>query len=156
MPLTPFHLAITVSDLARARYFYGELLGCAEGRSAETWVDFDFFGHQLVCHLKHAEPQDAEYAKTQDTPASSSFAVKNQVDGHGVPVPHFGVILEMPEWQALADKLQTAGQDFIIAPYLRFQGQVGEQATMFFLDPDGHALEFKGFQDIASELFARD
>ena len=139
--LTPFHLAIPVSDLAAARAFYGELLGCAEGRSAADWVDFDFFGHQLVCHLA--------------TGAGPAPAHSNPVDGHNVPVPHFGMVLEMPDWEALARRLKGAGVRFVIEPYVRFRGQSGEQATMFLHDPSGNALEFKSFRDIAGQLFAR-
>ena len=139
--LTPFHLAIPVRDLASARAFYGELLGCAEGRSSDEWVDFDFFGHQLVCHLV-AEPGGKKPAH-------------NPVDGHDVPVPHFGMVLEMPQWESLAARLSTAGVAFVIEPHLRFKGQPGEQATMFLTDPSGNALEFKSFRDIAGQLFAR-
>ena len=136
--LTPFHLAIPVHDLTAARAFYGDLLGCSEGRSAEHWVDFNLRGHQLVCHVTDI-----------DRPARS-----NPVDGHDVPVPHFGVVLHMGDWEALASKLQAAAIDFIIEPYTRFKGEPGEQATMFFLDPSGNALEFKAFQDIEGQLFA--
>lgn len=136
----PFHLAIPVHDLAQCRAFYGDLLGCPEGRSDEQWVDFDFFGHQLVCHVDPTLPDTSE-------------AHTNAVDGHAVPVPHFGVVLEMEEWKALAGKLEDAGVDFLIEPYVRFEGEPGEQATMFFLDPNGHALEFKAFRDIEAELF---
>jgi len=139
--LTPFHLAIPVRDLAEARAFYGELFGCPEGRSAANWVDFDFFGHQLVCHV--AEPAAA-------LPLHS-----NPVDGHDVPVPHFGMVLEMPDWEALAARLRGAGVRFVIEPQLRFRGQASEQATMFLHDPSGNALEFKSFRDIAGQLFAR-
>jgi len=139
--LTPFHLAIPVRDLAAARAFYGELLGCAEGRSAADWVDFDFFGHQLVCH--------AVANADGDRPAHSP------VDGHDGPVPHFGMVLEMPDWEALAARLKHAGVAFVIEPYVRFRGQAGEQATMFLTDPSGNALEFKAFRDIAGQLFAR-
>ncbi|HEU4517780.1 MAG TPA: VOC family protein [Steroidobacteraceae bacterium] len=138
--LTPFHLAITVRDLASARAFYGQLLGCAEGRSAEEWVDFDFFGHQLVCHV---------------SPGAAGSAGHNPVDGHDVPVPHFGMVLEMGDWEALAAQLQDAGVEFVIEPCIRFKGQPGEQATMFLTDPSGNALEFKAFRDIAGQLFAR-
>ena len=138
--LTPFHLAITVRDLASARAFYGELLGCAEGRSAEEWVDFDFFGHQLVCHV---------------VPGAAGGAGHNPVDGHNVPVPHFGMVLEMRDWEALAAQLKAAGTAFVIEPCMRFKGQPGEQATMFLTDPSGNALEFKAFRDIAGQLFAR-
>lgn len=143
MQLDPFHLAFQVRDIAEARAFYGDLLGCSEGRSAETWVDFNFFGHQVVCHLNPDIGPDGGIA-----------AHVNPVDGHGVPVPHFGVVLTMDRWQALADRLREQEIEFIIEPYIRFQGQPGEQATMFFLDPSGNALEFKAFKDIESQLFA--
>ena len=141
--MTPFHLAIPVQDLRSARLFYGELLGCAEGRSSGEWVDFNFFGHQLVCHV---------------VPPAGGAAVRagsNPVDGHDVPVPHFGLVLEMPDWDALAERLKSAGQRFVIEPHVRFRGQPGEQATMFLTDPSGNALEFKAFRDIAGQLFAR-
>jgi len=138
-PVPPFHLAIAVNDLAAARAFYGGLLGCEEGRSAATWVDFNLFGHQLVTHL---------------APESRRTAHHNLVDGHGVPVPHFGLVLAMAEWQALATRLVEAGVAFQIAPHIRFAGKPGEQATMFFRDPAGNALEFKAFADIG-RLFAR-
>ena len=138
--LTPFHLAIPVHDVAAARAFYGGLLGCPEGRSAERWIDFDLFGHQLVCH--------------QVDGAAPRIAGGNAVDGHDVPVPHFGVVLEMDDWQALADRLRAAGVEFVIEPHVRFVGQPGEQATLFFLDPSGNALEFKAFADIEGQLFA--
>lgn len=140
--MTPFHLAIPVRDLRGARAFYGELLGCAEGRSAEEWVDFNFFGHQLVCHVVNPAGCDPR-------------AGSNPVDGHDVPVPHFGLVLEMPDWEALAARLKTAGQRFVIEPHVRFRGKQGEQATMFLTDPSGNALEFKAFRDIAGQLFAR-
>ena len=140
MALRPFHLAFPVRDLAETRAFYGGLLGCAEGRSADTWIDFDFFGHQIVAHLMVS-------AKSPDTGA-------NLVDGHEVPVPHFGVVLAMADWRALADRLRAAGVAFDIAPHVRFEGQVGEQATMFFRDPSGNALEFKAFDDLG-QLFAK-
>ena len=130
----PFHLAFPVHDLAAARAFYGELLGCAEGRSSAQWVDFDFFGHQIVAHL---------------APTARAADYHNPVDGKDVPVPHFGVVLTMVDWQALADRLSAAGISFGIAPHIRFAGQVGEQATMFFRDPSGNALEFKAFADDA-------
>ena len=133
-----FHLAFPVRDLAEARAFYGGLLGCAEGRSSPEWVDFDFHGHQIVAHL---------------APATESVAT-NPVDGEDVPVRHFGVILDLGSWRALADRLEAAGVDFIIPPQVRFQGQPGEQATLFFLDPSGNALEFKAFADDAM-VFAR-
>ena len=139
--MTPFHLAIPVRDLAAARAFYGGLLGCPEGRSCDEWVDFDFFGHQLVCH------------SVRDTAAEAP--AQNAVDGHDVPVPHFGMVLEMPDWEALAARLKRAGVDFAIEPHVRFRGLPGEQATMFLTDPSGNALEFKAFRDIAGQLFAR-
>ena len=126
----PFHLAFPVRDIAEARRFYGELLGCAEGRSTENWVDFDFYGHQLVAHLA---PEECGHKST------------SAVDDHDVPVKHFGVILTIPDWKALAAKLTAAGIKFVIEPYVRFEGEVGEQHTMFFLDPSGNALEFKAF-----------
>jgi extradiol dioxygenase family protein len=137
--LTPFHIAFPVDDLAKARDFYGGLLGCPEGRSSDAWIDFDLFGHQIVAHL---------------APAKADRPHHNPVDGHDVPVPHFGVVLTMEAWQALADRLTAAGVSFVIAPHVRFKGQVGEQATMFFLDPAGNALEFKAFADMG-QLFAR-
>ena len=139
MPRPPFHLAFPVHDLAAARGFYGGLLGCAEGRSAAEWVDFDFFGHQIVAHL---------------APAGAGAVAANQVDGHGVPVRHFGVVLPMEEWQAAADRLTRAGVAFTMAPTLRFQGQPGEQATLFFEDPSGNAIELKAFADLG-QMFAR-
>lgn len=141
--MTPFHLAIPVQDLRSARRFYGELLGCAEGRSSGDWVDFNFFGHQLVCHVV---PSDGGTARR---------AGSNPVDGHDVPVPHFGLVLEMADWEALAERLRSAGQRFVIEPHVRFRGQPGEQATMFLTDPSGNALEFKAFRDVAGQLFAR-
>jgi extradiol dioxygenase family protein len=137
--LNPFHLAFPVHDLAAARQFYGELLGCPEGRSSETWIDFDLFGHQIVAHLAPVKMPKADF---------------NPVDGHDVPVPHFGVVLDMQSWKALAEKLTAAGVDFVIRPYTRFEGEVGEQATMFLLDPSANALEFKAFKDM-SQLFAK-
>lgn len=137
--LSPFHLAFPVTSLERARSFYGGLLGCPEGRSSPEWVDFDFFGHQIVAHLS---PDEAGHRAT------------SAVDGHQVPVRHFGVVLTMPEWETLAERLRAAGTRFVIEPYVRFKGQVGEQATMFFLDPSGNALELKAFADI-SMLFAK-
>mgnify|MGYP003700292483 CR=1 FL=1 len=137
--LQPFHLAIKVDDLDAARAFYGDLLGCAEGRSADTWVDFDLYGHQLVCHL---------------APGAGDGVHHNPVDGDQVPVPHFGVVLSMADWESLAERLRTAGVRFVIEPHVRFRGEPGEQATLFFLDPAGNALEFKAFADIG-QLFAR-
>ncbi|WP_300574527.1 VOC family protein [Phenylobacterium sp.] len=125
-----FHLAFPVRDLAEARAFYGDLLGCAEGRSSPDWIDFDFYGHQIVAHLA---PDEVGHRQT------------SAVDGEQVPVRHFGVILTLAAWQDLADRLQAAGTQFIIAPQVRFKGQAGEQATLFFLDPSGNALEFKAF-----------
>jgi extradiol dioxygenase family protein len=136
--LRPFHLAFPVHDLAAARAFYGGTLGCPEGRSSDSWIDFDLFGHQIVAHLD---------------PSAKAVAVANPVDGHDVPVPHFGVVLTMDAWQALADRVKAAGVAFGIEPHIRFVGQPGEQATMFFLDPSGNALEFKAFAD-DSMLFA--
>ena len=139
MSLPPFHLAFPVDDLAAARRFYGELLGCPEGRSADEWIDFDLHGHQIVAHL---------------APDSAPRRTTNAVDGEHVPVPHFGVVLPMPEWKALAERLTQAGIAFVIAPTVRFAGQPGEQATMFLLDPAGNALEFKAMADPA-RLFAK-
>lgn len=137
--LTPFHIAFPVHDLEAARAFYGGILGCPEGRSDTRWIDFDLYGHQIVAHLKPG--------------AGADKAHHNPVDGHDVPVPHFGVVLEMPQWEALAERLTAAGVRFVIEPYVRFKGQPGEQATMFFLDPSGNALEFKAFADMG-QLFA--
>ncbi|MDP3489063.1 MAG: VOC family protein [Phenylobacterium sp.] len=134
-----FHLAFPVRDLTEARAFYGELLGCPEGRSSPDWIDFDFHGHQIVAHLA---PDEIGHRQT------------SAVDGEQVPVRHFGVILSLEAWQALADRLTTAGTQFIIAPQVRFKGQPGEQATLFFLDPSGNALEFKAFADDAM-VFAK-
>ena len=138
--MRPFHLAFPVHDLTAARSFYSEVLGCAEGRSSDHWIDFDLYGHQIVAHLDPVA-----------RPAGSTSAV----DGHDVPVPHFGVVLAMSDWQSLADRLTAAGTAFGIAPHIRFKGQIGEQATMFFRDPTGNALEFKAFAD-DSMLFAKD
>jgi extradiol dioxygenase family protein len=141
MALTPFHIAFPVDNLDAARTFYGETLGCPEGRSSNEWIDFDFFGHQIVAHYKPREtdPEDPFH---------------NKVDGHAVPVPHFGVVLSMSDWEALAARLKAANQRFAIEPYIRFKGEVGEQATMFFYDPAGNALEFKAFADM-SQIFAK-
>jgi extradiol dioxygenase family protein len=140
MPALPlFHLAFPVTSLEKARSFYGGLLGCPEGRSAKDWVDFDFYGHQIVAHLA---PEEAGHRGT------------NAVDGEEVPVRHFGAVLSMDEWERLAQKLKAARVRFIIEPHVRFKGEVGEQATMFLLDPCGNALEFKAFKDI-SRLFAK-
>ena len=140
MDLPPFHLAFPVDDLAAARRFYGDLLGCREGRSADEWVDFDLNGHQIVAHL---------------APDAVRARATNPVDGDHVPVPHFGIVLPMEEWKALATRLEDAGVSFVIAPTIRFEGQPGEQATMFFLDPAGNALEFKAMADPA-KLFAKN
>jgi extradiol dioxygenase family protein len=137
--LAPFHLAFPVHDLEAARRFYGGVLGCPEGRSSAEWIDFDLFGHQVVAHLKPGHAADAHH---------------NPVDGHAVPVPHFGVVLVMDDFRALAERVKAAGTRFVIEPYVRFEGQVGEQATMFFLDPSGNALEFKAFRD-RGQLFAK-
>jgi len=136
--LARFHLAMPVHDLAAARQFYGEVLGCPEGRSADHWVDFDLFGHQFVAHLSASIPE----------------RVSNPVDGDDVPVPHFGVLLAPADWQRLADRLVAADTEFVIEPHTRFAGAVGEQSTMFLLDPSGNALEFKAFAD-DTQVFAR-
>ena len=141
--LPPFHLAIKVRDLAGARKFYGELLGCAEGRSSTTWVDFNFFGHQLVCHV------------ADNYPAVAAEQASNLVDGHDVPVPHFGAVLEISTFAALSQKLDAAGVRFLVEPHVRFKGEPGEQATMFFMDPSGNAIEFKAFRNIQEQLFAK-
>ena len=138
MTITPFHLAIPVDNLHHAEDFYGGLLGCEKGRWSEQWIDWNFFGHQLVTHLVAVMP---------------SLPKHNQVDNQAVPIPHFGVVLQWNDWQELASKLRAASVDFVIEPYIRFEGQTGEQATMFFLDPCGNALEFKAFKDI-HQLFA--
>lgn len=139
MSIRPFHLAFPVDDLDAARSFYGGVIGCAEGRSSEQWIDFNFYGHQIVTHLVES---------------ASGDAAMNPVDGHGVPVPHFGVVLTMPQWEGLAAKLRKAGTRFEIEPTIRFKGKPGEQATMFFRDPAGNALEMKAFADDAM-LFVR-
>jgi extradiol dioxygenase family protein len=136
---TLFHFAFPVSDLAEARRFYGGVLGCPEGRSSSAWVDFNLYGHQIVAHLR---------------PEHSRAPLSNSVDGKEVPIPHFGAILEMNEWQALAERVRSAGIKFLIEPHVRFRGERGEQATMFFLDPSGNALEFKAFGD-RSLIFAQ-
>ncbi|MFC4962631.1 VOC family protein [Alcaligenes sp. GCM10023179] len=137
--LRPFHLAFPVHDLAVARQFYGQTLGCPEGRSSDQWIDFNFYGHQIVAHL---------------APSECGSNATSAVDAHNVPVRHFGVVLDMPTWQTLADKLVAAGTKFVIEPYIRFKGEPGEQATMFFMDPSGNALEFKAFNSLDS-LFAK-
>ncbi len=139
--LRPFHIAFPVDDLAAARHFYGTVLGLPEGRSAEHWIDFDLFGHQIVAHYKPRA-------------AANGSAHSNPVDGHDVPVPHFGVVLTQEDWETLAERVRAAGVKFIIEPYTRFKGEVGEQSTMFFLDPAGNALEFKAFADLG-QLFAK-
>jgi len=137
--MSPFHLAFPVHDLAAARRFYGETLGCPEGRSSDEWIDFNFYGHQIVAHL---------------APSETGAAQRNAVDGHGVPVRHFGIVLPMAQFDALAARLRASGIEFIIEPYIRFKGEPGEQATMFFLDPSGNAVEIKAFADI-TRLFAK-
>jgi uncharacterized protein len=134
-----FHLAFPVDDLEKAREFYGGILECEEGRSSDRWIDFNLFGHQIVTHL---------------SPENMGVRATNDVDADAVPIPHFGILLPMEDWQALAEKLQAKGVRFIIEPKIRFAGEVGEQATMFFLDPAGNALEFKGFRDF-SKVFAK-
>ena len=136
---TVFHLAYPVKDKEITRAFYANILGCEQGREADTWIDFDFFGHQVSFHVKPEAFTEAEPT--------------NAVDGKDVPVRHFGAVLSWDEWHALRDRLIAAGTDFIIAPYIRFKGETGEQATMFFLDPSGNALEFKSFKD-PSQIFA--
>jgi extradiol dioxygenase family protein len=138
--LTPFHIAFPVDDLGKARAFYGGVLGCREGRSADTWIDFDLFGHQIVAHLKPGGIPGPVHA--------------NVVDGHDVPVPHFGVVLTMQQWSRLAERLRDANTVFVIEPHIRFKGEPGEQATMFLFDPARNALEFKGFADM-SMVFAK-
>ena len=138
--LRPFHLAFPVRDVGEARAFYGGVLGCPEGRSSDEWVDFDLFGHQIVAHV-------------HPTAQAEAPAHHNAVDGHDVPIPHFGIVLRLDDWKALRDRLVAAGTEFVIEPYVRFEGEPGEQATMFFLDPSGNALEFKAFEDL-SQLFA--
>ncbi len=137
--MPPFHLAFPVHDLGAARRFYGELLGCPEGRSSPDWVDFNFYGHQIVAHL---------------APDACGGQGVSQVDGHGVPVRHFGAVLSIPQFEVLAARLQAAGTKFVIEPYIRFKGEPGEQATMFFMDPSGNAVEIKAFASLAS-LFAK-
>ena len=139
--ITPFHVAVPVYDLVETRAFYRDVLGCEEGRSSDQWVDFDLFGHQFVIHLK-------------PKPAQAEGLHHNPVDGHDVPVPHYGVVLDWDDWHALERRLKAKGIKFVIEPYIRFKGLPGEQATMFFLDPSGNALEFKAFQDIG-QLFAK-
>ncbi len=142
MTLTPFHVALQVRDLDEARRFYKQALGCTEGRSAPDWVDFNLYGHQLVCHLN-----------PQLGPRGRIAPHFNPVDGHGVPVPHCGVVLEAPDWEALAARLRTQAVEWVIEPCTRFKGAPGEQSTLFILDPSGNALEFKSFRNIAAQLF---
>jgi uncharacterized protein len=142
MPLTPFHVALQVRDIDEARHFYATVLGCSQGRCAAQWADFDLYGHQLVCHLNPSLG-----------PQGQISAQYNSVDAHSVPVPHCGVVLAMDDWKVLAQRLKTHGIKFVVEPYIRFAGQPGEQATLFFTDPSGNALEFKAFKDIA-QLFA--
>ncbi|HEY4109349.1 VOC family protein [Puia sp.] len=139
--ITPFHVAVPVYDLKETRAFYRDVLGCEEGRSSDQWVDFDLFGHQFVIHLK-------------PRPAEADQRHHNPVDGHDVPVPHYGVVLDWEDWHQLERRLRSHNIKFVIEPYIRFKGLPGEQATMFFLDPSGNALEFKAFQDIG-QLFAK-
>lgn len=139
--MNPFHLAIPVSNLSICRKFYKEILECEEGRSSENWVDFNFYGHQLVIHQKPGMEINAN-------------SISNPVDGHEVPVPHFGVVLDWEDWEVLASKLKSKNIKFIIDPYIRFKGKVGEQATMFFMDPENNALEFKAFKNI-DQLFEK-
>jgi extradiol dioxygenase family protein len=142
--LTPFHLAIQVRDISESRDFYGVKMGLSEGRSDEKWIDWNMFGHQVVTHLN---PNLGPSGKVENH--------CNPVDAHAVPVPHFGVVLEVDPWKQLADRVRTFVDDFIVEPYVRFEGQPGEQYTMFFSDPSGNALEFKAFADIQSQLFAK-
>ncbi len=141
--LNPFHLAIQVRDIAESREFYGSLLECSEGRSDKDWVDFNFFGHQLVCHLNETMGRNGKVKSH-----------RNPVDENDVPVPHFGVVLELDEWYKLAEKLQKKKISFVIEPTVRFRGNMGEQATMFFEDPSGNALEFKAFKNRKKQLFS--
>ena len=140
-PLRPFHIAFPVDDLDAARAFYAGVLGCPEGRSSAQWIDFDLFGHQIVAHLV-------------PRPGPKTDPMHNSVDGHDVPVPHFGVVLTLEDWSALAQRVKAAGVAFGIEPHTRFAGAPGEQSTMFFRDPAGNALEFKAFADLG-RLFAK-
>ena len=142
--LTPFHVAVQVRNIDEARRFYKEVLGCTEGRSGGHWVDFNMFGHQFVCHLNPNLGQNGTIASHY-----------SPVDGHGVPVPHCGVVLDMDQWRALANRLTRHDAKFVVDPHIRFKGELGEQATLFLLDPSGNALEFKSFGDIDGQLFAR-
>lgn len=145
MAIAPFHLAIQVRDIDEARDFYGKKMGFPEGRSSDEWIDFNMFGHQLVVHCN---PSLGREGKVQ--------TIDNGVDGHGVPVPHFGVVLDKEDWQLLAVRTKAFIEHFIIEPYVRFKGEVGEQSTMFFSDPSGNALEFKSFKDRDTQLFAKE
>ena len=145
MALTPFHIAVQVRDIEEARVFYGQKMGLTEGRSAPDWIDFDFFGHQFVVHLNRAIG-----------PEGSVRSMSNAVDGHGVPVPHCGVVLNFDDWEAFAERARGFVDEFVIEPYVRFVGEAGEQGTLFFNDPSGNALEFKGFRDIDSQLFKKE
>lgn len=142
--LTPFHLAIACRDVAEATAFYRDVIGCSLGRSSDDWIDLNLFGHQLVCHLDPGLGRDGQVA-----------LMHSDVDAHAVPIPHFGVVLNMDDWNQLAERLKDYGLQFIIEPYVRFKGLAGEQATMFFKDPSGNALEFKAFKDM-NQLFASD
>lgn len=144
MSLSPFHLAIQVRDIDEARDFYGNKMGFAEGRSSADWIDFNMFGHQLVTHCNKSLGKDGKVN-----------AIENAVDGHGVPVPHFGVVLSFGDWNVLAERVKVFIDGFIIEPYIRFEGEAGEQGTMFFSDPSGNSLEFKAFKDIEGQLFAK-
>ncbi|MEE9373259.1 MAG: VOC family protein [Saprospiraceae bacterium] len=137
--MQPFHVAVPVNNLNAARTFYKDVLGCQEGRSSADWVDFNLFGHQFVIHYKEGEKQNIHFS---------------DVDNQAVPIPHYGVVLKMEDWKAMANRLKDYGVDFIIQPYIRFKDEPGEQATMFFLDPCGNALEFKAFNDIG-QLFVK-
>lgn len=144
MQLTPFHLAVQVRDIDEAREFYGKKMGFPEGRSTEQWIDFNMFGHQFVTHLN---PNIGKNGTLN--------SISNHVDGHGVPVPHFGVVMQFDDWQKFAERAKDFVDEFLIEPYIRFKGEVGEQGTMFFKDPSGNAIEFKGFRNIEQELFAK-
>ncbi len=144
MELSPFHLAVPVRDIEEAREFYGNKLGFSEGRSSDQWIDFNMFGHQVVVHLN---PALGKEGKVQN--------IHNRVDGHDVPVPHFGIVMKFDDWKKFSKKVSLFVNEFIIKPYVRFEGEVGEQGTMFFCDPSGNVFEFKGFKDIEKELFAK-
>jgi len=144
MKIPPFHLAIQVRDIEEARKFYGHKMGFTEGRSSRKWIDFNMYGHQFVTHLN---PDIGQGGKVS--------TICNPVDGHSVPVPHFGVVLEFDDWALLAERVKQFIPEFIIEPYIRFKGEVGEQGTMFFADPSGNALEFKAFKNIEKELFTK-